>query len=271
MTKKSSTPSTTPIDPIIPINPIFSSEEEILKLKTEELKAKEEQKKEEKKKTRQAVIAKRREEGARHEGSKKIIQSRKKPRHGKLYRERATLLDRSKSYDVEEAIQAVKSSSIAKFDASVDIHINVAAGNVRGLVHLPFGPGKKPKVAIASDSLIEEIEKGKIDFDVLVAHPSVMPKLAKLAKTLGPKGLMPTPKSGTVSENPEAVKVEIESGKFEYRADKDKVVHASIGRLSWEEEKIGQNLKTFLQALTSSKIVSAYLASTMGPSVRVKI
>lgn len=245
--------------------------EEILKKRTAELKEKEEQEKEEERKLRLAEIEKRKKEGAEHTAKEKKIQIRRRPRHGKKYRRVEATIDRNRPLDLLEAVQAVKKGSIARFDASVDIHLQVLDSNVRGIVQLPHGTGRQVRVAIASPELIEEIAAGKIDFDVLVTKPDLMPKLARVAKILGPKGLMPSPKSGTISEKPEELKAEIQSGKVEYRADKDRVIHQSIGRVSWEDEKLLENLQAFLKALSSVRIKTAYLAPTMGPSVKLAV
>lgn len=262
--------------PSSPAEPSLTEETEeelalILKEHTAELKEKEARKKEEEKKLRLAEIKKRKEEGAEHEGKPKIAQTRTKLRHGKKYRQVSQKVDRAKKYKIAEALVLVKELSLTKFDASVDAHIHVSDQNVRGIINLPHGTGKKIKVAIVSDELIEEIKKGKIDFDTLVSSPKFMPQLAKVAKILGPKGLMPTPKSGTISDDPEKTKKELETGKMEFRADKDFVVHTSIGRVSWPAEKLEDNLKVLVQALVSAKIKSVYIAPTMGPSLKLEV
>ena len=244
---------------------------EILKKHTEELKEKETRKKEEEKKLREAELQKRREEGAHHEGKARVIQKRKRPRHSKKYRALIEKIDRMKKYKIPEAISIIKEMSLVKFDASLDVHVHVADQNVRGIINLPHGTGKKVNVVIATEEIIEEIKNGKINFDILVTSPKFMPQLAKVAKILGPKGLMPTPKSGTISDDPEKTKLELETGKMEYRADKDFVVHASVGRISWPAEKLEGNLKAFVNVLVSAKIKSAYIAPTMGPSLKLDI
>ena len=243
----------------------------ILKKHTEELKEKEARKKEEEKKLREAELQKRREEGAHHKGKARLIQKRKKPRHSKKYRALLEKIDRTKKYKIPEAILIIKEMSLVKFDASLDVHVHVADQNVRGIINLPHGIGKHVNVAIVTEEIIEEIKNKKINFDILVTSPKFMPQLAKLAKILGPKGLMPTPKSGTISDDPEKTKLELETGKMEYRADKDFVVHASVGRISWPAEKLEGNLKAFINVLISSKIKSAHIAPTMGPSLKLEI
>ena len=190
---------------------------------------------------------------------------------GKKYRAKVALVDRNKSYSIEEAIELVKQTSYASFDASVELHCKVKADTVRGMVVLPHGTGKTKKVALADDQTLEAIAAGKFDFDILLATPAQMPKLAKYAKVLGPKGLMPSPKAGTVTEDVEKAKNEISGGRVEYRVDKNGVVHSTIGRISFSSEHLIENFKVLEQALISSKILSISVASTMGPGVKVAV
>lgn len=190
---------------------------------------------------------------------------------GKKYRAKIALVDKSKTYSVEEAVELVKQTSYSSFDATVEMHVKVKGEAVRGTLTLPHGTGKTRKVAVATDEVIEAIAAGKLEFDVLLATPAQMPKLAKFAKVLGPKGLMPSPKAGTVTEDVDRVKEEISGGRIEYRTDKTGVVHASIGRVSFDAAKLVENFKVLEQALISSKILSISLASTMGPGVKVEL
>jgi len=188
---------------------------------------------------------------------------------GKQYRTKVALVERQKQYSLEEAIELVKQTTLTKFDSAVELHIKVKGENVRGVVVLPNGNGKTRKVAVASDELIEDIAAGKLDFDVLLATPAMMPKLAKYAKVLGPKGLMPSPKAGTVTDEIEKVKAEISGGRIEYRADKTGVVHMSIGKVSFDTAKIVENYRAVEAMMTTAKVASISLASTMGPGVKV--
>lgn len=190
---------------------------------------------------------------------------------GKNYRVKVALLEKGKIYPAVEAIELIKQTNIAKFDAAVEMHLKLRDDNVRGTISLPHGNGKTKKVAVATDEVIEQIAAGKLDFDVLLCTPAQMPKLAKHAKQLGPKGLMPSPKSGTVTEDIDKVKAEIENGRLEYRADKNKIVHLSIGKISFDSEKLLENLEVMQQILLSHKILSISLASTMGPGVKVEL
>lgn len=190
---------------------------------------------------------------------------------GKKYRTKASELDRNISYPLAEAIELVKKASYSKFDGAVEMHIKIKGEGTRGTVVLPHGNGKSRKVAVATDEVLEEIAAGKMNFDVLLATPAQMPKLAKFAKVLGPKGLMPSPKAGTVTEDIDKVKDEISGGRVEYRADKNGVVHLSVGKISFKNEQLEENIKAIQQVLISAKILGISLAPTMGPGVRVQI
>ena len=190
---------------------------------------------------------------------------------GKKYRVKFALVDKNKLYTLEEAVALVKQTSLSSFDGAVDMHIKIKAENTRGTIALPHGTGKSKKVAIATDDILEEIASGKYDFEVLIATPAQMPKLAKFAKILGPKGLMPSPKAGTVTDNPEAVAKEISGGRIEYRTDKNGVIHATIGRVSFTDLQLTENYRVLEQVLLPSKISAISLAPTMGPGVRVQL
>lgn len=190
---------------------------------------------------------------------------------GKKYRVVAGKVDKKKLYPVEEAIVLVKEVSTSSFDGALEAHIHVKGDAVRGTVTLPHGSGKTRKVAVADDETLEAIAAGKLNFDVLLATPAQMPKLAKFAKVLGPKGLMPSPKAGTVTDDIEKVRDEIGGGRVEYRADKTGVIHLSIGRLSFTNEQLLENFRALEHALTSAKVLGISLAPTMGPGVKVEL
>lgn len=221
--------------------------------------------------------------------------------HGKKYRQAAKLVEADKIYDLGEAIALAIKTSTTKFDASVELHINLgvdprqADQMVRGGVVLPAGTGKSVRVAVIApadkqpeaksagadlvgeDDVIAAIEKGKIDFDVLIATPAVMSKLGKLAKVLGPKGLMPNPKSGTVTANvAEAVKA-TKAGRVEFRIDKQAIVHQAIGKVSFKPEDLEKNATSFVQAVMDAKPAAAKgtyvkkmtLSTSMGPGIKL--
>ncbi|MCX6806527.1 MAG: 50S ribosomal protein L1, partial [Candidatus Berkelbacteria bacterium] len=146
-----------------------------------------------------------------------------------------------------------------------------AGQTVRGMVNLPHGAGKEPKVAIFNENMLSEIQKSKLDFDILVAKPQDMPLLIKVAKILGPKGKMPTPKAGTVTENPEELIKKIKSGQVEYKADAQGIVHQIIGKASWEKQKLIENYNALLEVLKQYNPISIAICTTMGPSVKIEV
>jgi large subunit ribosomal protein L1 len=217
----------------------------------------------------------------------------------KRLNEAMQLVDKNKAYAIDEAVVLVKETAKAKFDETIELHIKLGIDPkrsdqiVRETVLLPYGIGRIKKVAVLAkgekqkeaeiagadivgfDDLIEKISKFKIDFEILIATPDVMKDLGKVAKILGPKGLMPNPKSGTVTfEIGTAVK-EFKQGKIEYKSDSFGIVHAPVGKASFEKEKLSSNVKALIGAVLKSKpsnskglyIKSIFLASTMGPSV----
>ena len=209
----------------------------------------------------------------------------------------------NKSINIEEAIKKVKSNCNSKFDESIDIslHLNLKKKNeeinLRTSVKLPNGNGKKLKIAVlcedskikeakdsgaeiaGSENLINDINAGKIGFDKLVSTPAMMPKMGKLGKILGPKGLMPNPKIGTVTNNISSILKSLKTGLIEVKSDKDGNVSASIGKKSFNDDKIKENFNLFLETITKEKpagikgdfITSAFLTSTMGISYKLRL
>jgi len=223
-------------------------------------------------------------------------------KHGKKYKESLSALDKE-FYSVDEAVLLVKKTSKTKFDATAEIHMNLnvdpkhADQNLRGTVALPNGSGKEVKVVAFVDEsqikackeagavvagtteLLDKIEKGWLDFDVAVADPSQMKDLGKIAKTLGTKGLMPSPKAGTVTVDcPKAIK-EIKKGKIEFRIDKLSNIHAIFGKVSFEADKLKGNLLAVIKAILDVKpasvkgiyINSITATSTMGPGLKIDV
>ena len=220
---------------------------------------------------------------------------------GKKYTEAAKLIDRSKAYSIEEAVKLAKETNVAKFDASVEVcfKLNVdprhADQQIRGAMVLPHGTGKSAKVCVitqgpkeqeAKDAgadfvggkeMIEDIKKGWFDFDIIVATPDMMGELGKIGKILGPKGLMPNPKSGTVTMDLTKALAEIKAGKVEYRLDKQNIIHVGIGKASFGPEKLEENFKALMEAIVKAKpatskgqyLRSVTVAATMGPGVKV--
>jgi large subunit ribosomal protein L1 len=222
-------------------------------------------------------------------------------KRGKKYLEAAKLYDKNTLYVVEEALSLVKKTSFTKFDASVEVAFRLnldprqADQNLRGAIVLPHGTGKTQRVVVIAEGekikeaeaagadragdneLIEDISKGWLDFDVLVATPSMMGKLGKLGRVLGPKGLMPNPKTGTVTMDVAKAVEEIKNGKIEYRTDKVGNIHAPIGKVSFDVQKLNDNLHTLYQQLMRIKpntvkgtyVKNITLSSSMGPGIKV--
>jgi large subunit ribosomal protein L1 len=231
----------------------------------------------------------------------KIKLKRSEKKHSKKYREVAQLVEKDKEYSVEEAVALVKKTSTTKFDSSVEIHIRLnidpqnAEQQVRGSLVLPFGTGKTKRVLaivnadkekeakdagadfVGSDDMIAKIEKGWLDFDIVIASPDMMPKLGKIGKILGTKGLMPNPKVGTVTPNIGAVVADVKKGMIEYRVDKTGIIHQTIGKVSFGEKELVENFNTLLTTVNKVKpsgvkgtyIIGISIATTMGPGIKV--
>ena len=223
-------------------------------------------------------------------------------KHGKKYGEAAKLVDRTTQYDPADAIALVKKTATAKFDETVEVHIRTgcdgrhAEQQIRGAVVLPNGTGKTVKVLVfakgakldeaqaagadyvGGDELIPRSESERwLDFDVVVATPDMMGVVGRLGKILGPKGLMPNPKAGTVTMDVTKAINDIKAGKIEYRLDKSNIVHVPIGKVSFTEEALSENYRALMDAIMKAKpsalkgqyLRSITLATTMGPGVKV--
>ena len=223
-------------------------------------------------------------------------------KHGKKYVEAAKLIDRSKVYEAEEAVALVKKSATAKFDETVELHIRTGCDSrhadqqIRGAVVLPAGTGKDVRVLVfakgakadeaaaagadfvGGEELIPKIQKeGWLDFDVVVATPDMMSVVGRLGKVLGPKGLMPNPKAGTVTMDVTKAIADIKAGKVEYRLDKANIIHVTLGKVSFTEEQLMQNFNALMGAIEKAKpssvkgqyLKSISIATTMGPGVKI--
>ena len=225
-------------------------------------------------------------------------------KHGKKYVESAKLIDRASFYETEEAVALVKKSATAKFDETVEVHIRTgcdgrhAEQQIRGAVVLPNGTGKTVRVLVfakgdkvaeaeaagadyvGGEELIPKIQNdGWLDFDVVVATPDMMGVVGRLGRVLGPKGLMPNPKAGTVTMDVTKAINDIKAGKIEYRLDKTNIIHVPVGKASFTEEQLSDNFQTLMGAINKAKpaslkgqyVKSATLTSTMGPGVRLNV
>lgn len=225
---------------------------------------------------------------------------RKIMRRGKKYKEVAEKIEK-KVYSVEEGLALVKENKVAKFDESIEVHVKTGIDpkkgdqQLRGSVVFPHGTGKSKRIGVITstkakeakeakadvvmgEEMIDEIKKGKLNFDILVATPEMMPKLAQVAKILGPKGLMPNPKTDTVTDKVKEAVEMLKKGKVSFKNDNTGNVHQVIGRASFEVAQLKENLEVFVEALEKSKqeavkgklITKIVICSTMGPGVEVR-
>lgn len=198
---------------------------------------------------------------------------KKAPRkRGKNYKEAKKKLDIEKVYELSEAVEAIKKAAFAKFAESVELHLNLLKDGLKGEVELPYSTGKTVRVAIVDDKVIEKLEQGVIDFDILITHPSFMPRIAKFARTLGPKGLMPNPKSGTVSANPEEVAKKFEKGTLRWKSEsKAPLIHQMVAKLPSSTEEICANVLAFVESVGRKNIKAAFIKSTMSPALKINL
>ncbi len=207
--------------------------------------------------------------GVKKEELKKVKKAEPRKR-GKNYLLAKKNFDSAKAYSLSEALKLLKKIKFAKFDESVELHLNVQKSGLKGEVQLPHPTGKTVRVKIVDDKLLDQIETGKIDFDVLVARPSDMPKIAKVARILGPKGLMPNPKTGTVSDKPEETVKKFRSGVIRWKTEpKFPLIHQMIGKISNDQKQLEENLKAFIGSLGKGNIQQAFIKTTMSPSIRL--
>ncbi len=206
----------------------------------------------------------------------------KKSKHvrGKKYLANAKLVDKEKLYKVADAIELLDKTHLGKFDETVELHVNTQTTGISGQMTLPHGTGKQTRVAIfaptqdqkGSDALLKEIESGKISFDILVATPDAMAKLAKVAKVLGPKGLMPNPKNGTITAHPEEVAKKFQGGQMYFKTEaKAPIIHLTIGKLSFGKDKLSENIATALGAIKNENIKNVTIKSTMSPGIKLQV
>ncbi len=224
-------------------------------------------------------------------------------KRGKKYEEALKLVDRTKTYDLREAIELMKKTATANFDETVELAFRLgvdpkhADQNIRGAVVLPHGTGKTQRVLvfakgekvkeaeeagadyIGDEEIIAKINEGWFDFDVVVATPDMMAEVGKLGRVLGPKGLMPNPKTGTVTFDVGKAVEEIKAGKVEFRVDKSANLHVAVGKVSFDDEKLFENVETMIETVVRAKpqsargtyIRNAAISSTMGPGIKIDV
>ena len=234
-------------------------------------------------------------------GPKPVTRSRLE-RRGKNYREAYAKVEKGKAYSLKEAVELAIATSPVKFDATLEMHFRLgvdprqADQNIRSTVTLPAGTGKDIRVAVFApldvckaakaagadiaedEEFTKRLENEQLDFDVLISTPQYMPKLGKFARLLGPKGLMPNPKAGTVTTDIEKAVKEAKAGKIEYRVDKQAIVHVGLGKVSFGADKLMENINAFTESLKSQKpasikgqyVKSVYMTTSMGPSILVE-
>ena len=250
---------------------------------------------------RQARKAEKAAEPEKKVGPKPITRSRLE-RRGKNYRKVNEKVEKGKVYSLEDAVKLAIETSPVKFDATLEMHFRLgvdprqADQNIRATVTLPAGTGKTVRVAVFApldiakaakaagadiaedEEFTKRLDKEQLDFDVLISTPQYMPKLGKYARLLGPKGLMPNPKAGTVTTDIEKAVKEAKAGKIEYRVDKQAIVHVGLGKVSFGADKIAENVNAFIESLKSQKpasikgqyVKSVFISTTMGPSIEVE-
>lgn len=210
------------------------------------------------KKRKSAVQKVKTKKRVKHPRSKKYLAAREK-------------INNSIQYPIEKALKLLRQVSFAKFDASVELHLNLKIDKLQGELQLPHGTGKKQLVEIASEKTLAKLNNQQIDFDVLIAEPKIMPQLAKYAKILGPKGLMPNPKTNTVTDKPEELKKKLEAGALQFKSEKKSpIIHLTIGRLSFQDKQLQQNIEAVFKTILPKNITQAFLCSSMSPSIKLQ-
>lgn len=191
---------------------------------------------------------------------------------GKNYAAARAQVDKTKTYGLVEGIDLLKKIKFTKFDDSLEIHLSLKEITPSIEVQYPHSTGKTIKVAILNDDIVSELEKGAIHFDVLLATPAQMGKITKFARLLGPKGLMPNPKNGTLVSDPTKRKTELESGKIAVRGEKKSpLMHASVGKISMESKDLAENIEALIKAFGMGKVIKASICTSMSPSIRVAV
>lgn len=187
---------------------------------------------------------------------------------GKKYLLAKKAIEVDKKYSLKDALALLKKIKYAAYDESVELHINLIKEGLRGEVKLPHTIGKERKIAVVDDAVLSLIEKGKIDFDILISHPSFMPKLARFAKILGPRGLMPNPKTGTLSPNPEEAAKKFKTGTLQWKAEaKAPLLHQMIAKVSHSEKDIQENISTLVKSIGKPNIQKMFIKTSMSPAV----
>lgn len=202
----------------------------------------------------------------------------KKQTHSGKYLAVVSLVDKNKKYQLKEALEILPKLKLAKFDETVELHINTLEKGISGNVTLPHGTGKEIKIEIANqtedpkhvEEIVKKVEAGTIDFDVLIATPDAMPRLARVARFLGPRGLMPNPKNGTITPKPNEVAKKFQGGQVNFKTEsKFPILHLSVGKVSFGDKKLEDNIKATIAAVQTKNIKNITLKSTMSPGIKL--
>lgn len=203
---------------------------------------------------------------------KKKFKKEKKASRSKSYQAAAKTLDKSKKYSLSEGLTILEKLKRSKFDETVELHINTTETGVSGIITLPHTTGKIIRVAIANDDVLAKVAQGKIDFDILLAAPLMMPKLARVAKILGPRGLMPNPKNATLVKDPEKALDAFKKGQMNYKTEaKAPIMHLTVGKISFGAKKLSENIQTLIDAIKKENIRNVTLKSTMSPGIKIQL
>lgn len=206
------------------------------------------------------------------EGKEKKEKKAPEPKvRSKRYKEAKAKVDRTKLYSLPEALKLVKEISYSKFDGTVELHLVTKKDGLSFIVTLPHSTGKKKKVEIANEDTIKELKKGKIDFDVLLSTPEMMPKLAPFAKLLGPRGQMPNPKNGTLIKDKKEAEKFTGNNLFIKTEKKAPLIHTTIGKVSQKDKELVENAEAIIQVIGKRQVKKAHLTSTMGPSLKIDV
>lgn len=267
------------------VNVIGDEEQELKEKQEKDLKRAEKRAREESEENKEAQTPKESiEEEVQVENSETPAEETKAPKKTKKekfakkkvrsanYIAKVVSVEKNKLYSLSDALELLRKVHMAKFDETVELHINTIEAGISGTMTLPHGTGKETRVALATDEILAEVEKGKINFDVLIATPAQMPKLAKVARVLGPRGLMPNPKNGTISDNPQEAMKKFQGGQMGFKTEsKMPLIHLVVGKMSFEDAQLSANIKTAIQAVKKDRIRNVTLKSTMSPGIRLQV